>query len=123
MIRNNETTELCITKGQESHVAGWQSSRGPDGQLVLETLFVKLDKPAKDVKIDGLPLNVVPLTKISQSVDCIMPSGITLKVNQSQVPVLPNFSMTNYACQGETREYNVVDLNSCRSHGLLHYTI
>jgi hypothetical protein len=29
MIRNNDATELCITKGQEGFVAGWQDKLGP----------------------------------------------------------------------------------------------
>ena len=28
MIRNNDATELCITKGQEGFVVGWQSEKG-----------------------------------------------------------------------------------------------
>jgi hypothetical protein len=36
IIRNNDATELCITKGQEGHVAGWQASKGPQGQVVLD---------------------------------------------------------------------------------------
>jgi len=39
---NNDATELCITKGQEGHV-GWKSGIESRGQLVLETLYVKLD--------------------------------------------------------------------------------
>jgi hypothetical protein len=27
IIRNNNATELCITKGQEGHVLGWQAVR------------------------------------------------------------------------------------------------
>jgi hypothetical protein len=38
-----------------------------------------------------------------------------------QIPVLPNFAMTDYASQGKTRKINVVDLNSCRSH-MAYYT-
>ncbi|KAF8225519.1 hypothetical protein L208DRAFT_1305896 [Tricholoma matsutake] len=79
MIRNNEATELCITKGQEGYIASWQSVIGPHGQLVLDTLFVKLDWPAKTIKIDGLPENVVPLTKLSKSVLCITPSECCIK--------------------------------------------
>ncbi|KAF8133024.1 hypothetical protein EV363DRAFT_1162963, partial [Boletus edulis] len=30
--------------------------------------------------------------------------------------VLPNFAMTDYASQGKTRPYNVVDLSHCQSH-------
>src|SRR5882762_4302757 len=33
-----------------------------------------------------------------------------------QMTVLPNFAMTDYASQGRTRPYNVVDMNNCRSH-------
>ena len=61
MIRNNDATECCVTKGAEATVASWQSSKGPYGQNVLETLFVKLKSPPKTIKIDGLPKNVVPI--------------------------------------------------------------
>jgi len=48
MIRNNDATELCITKGQEGFVVGWQAEKGPHGKRVLDTLFVKLDKAAAE---------------------------------------------------------------------------
>jgi len=70
IIRNNDATELCIPKGRKGHVAGWQASRGIHGQLVLDTLFIKLDKPPKIVKIDGLPENVVPITRGSKNIEC-----------------------------------------------------
>ena len=54
MIRNNDATELCITKGQEGHVVGCKSAIGSRGQLVLEILYVKLDRPAKNINIEGL---------------------------------------------------------------------
>jgi hypothetical protein len=50
-------TELCITKGQEGTVAGWQSYVGPHGKLVLDTLFVRLTNPLHMVKFDDLPEN------------------------------------------------------------------
>jgi hypothetical protein len=121
MIRYNEATELCITKGQEGHVVGWQAAVGPQGQNILDTLFVKLDKPAKPIWLEGLPENVVPLTKLSTSINCVTPSNIAIKISRSQVPVLPNFAMTDYASQGKTREVNVVDLHSCKSH-MAYYT-
>jgi hypothetical protein len=80
MIRNNEATELCITKGQEGHVAGWQSAIGPHGQFMLDTLFVRLDQPAKTIKIKDLPDNIVPLTKISSSILCVTPSELALRI-------------------------------------------
>ena len=69
-IRNNDATELCITKGQEGFVAGWQSQIGPYGKRILDTLFVKLDKPSKNIKIPELPENVVPIVKISKTIQC-----------------------------------------------------
>jgi hypothetical protein len=71
--------ELCITKGQEGHVVGWQTAIGPQGQNTLDTLFVKLDKPAKTIQLEGLPENVVPLTKLSSSVMCVTPSDAAIK--------------------------------------------
>ncbi|KDR64842.1 hypothetical protein GALMADRAFT_82610, partial [Galerina marginata CBS 339.88] len=121
MIRNNDATELCITKGQEGFVVGWQAERGPHGKQVLDTLFVKLHKPAKTIKIPGLPKNIVPLVKSSRTIECILPSDNKESIERSQVNVLPNFAMTDYASQGKTRPYNVVHLNSCHSH-MSYYT-
>ncbi|KAJ7907078.1 hypothetical protein B0H13DRAFT_2233498 [Mycena leptocephala] len=63
MLRANDATELCITKGQGSVVCGWDESVGPLGQRVLDTLFVRLVKPPRTINIDGLPENVVALGK------------------------------------------------------------
>ena len=68
IIKNNDTTELCITKGQEGHVVIWLAGKGLHGQLVLNTLFIKLDQSAKTINIDGLPENVVPITRGSKNV-------------------------------------------------------
>src|ERR1700734_1846177 len=89
MIRNNDATELCITKGQEGFVTGWTSHNGVHGKEVLDTLFVKLDKPAKSVKIDGLFENVVPIVKSVKTVKCVFPSDLAEYVERSQVWVLP----------------------------------
>src|SRR6202042_1297954 len=63
MIKNNDATKLCITKGQEGFIAGLTSHNSVHGKKVLDILFVKLDKPAKSVTIDGLPDNVVSIVK------------------------------------------------------------
>ena len=62
MICHNFATELCITKGQEGYVYGWQSTIGSKKQRVLNTLFVKLKNPPSPVQFNGLPGNVVPIT-------------------------------------------------------------
>jgi len=105
MLRHNDATECCITKGAEGVVASWQSSIGPEKQNILDTLFVKLINSPKMIKIDGLPENIVPITRQSTST-----------IIREQVLVLPNFAMTDYACQGRTHPNNVVLLNSCRNH-------
>jgi len=60
------TDPLAITKGQEGHVVGWQAGIAYMGKNVLNTLFIKLDKPAKMVKINGFPKNVVPVIKVQK---------------------------------------------------------
>jgi hypothetical protein len=121
MIRNNDATELCITKGQEGFVVGWQAKKGPHGKRILDTLFVKLDKPSKTIEIPGLPDNVVPLVKGTKTITCTFPSDLKESIERQQVWVLPNFAMTDYAAQGKTRPYNVVHLNSCHTH-MSYYT-
>ena len=60
MIRNNDATEFCITKGQEAYVVGWDAIDGPKGQKVLETLYLELKDPPKTVELPFLPVNVIP---------------------------------------------------------------
>jgi hypothetical protein len=116
MIRKNEATELCITKGQEGTVAGWQEDEGPSGQRILDTLFVRLTNPPQTIQIQGLPENVVPIIKTKKTITCQFINDDKIVIERDQVDVLPNFSMTDYASQGKTRTVNVVHLNNCRSH-------
>ena len=121
MIRNNDATELCITKGQEGFVAGWQSKQGPHGKRVLDILFVELKNPPKNIHVPGLPENIVPIGMATKTVQCTFPNDLTQSIERQQLWVLPNFAMTDYAVQGKTRLENVMHLNSCRSH-LSYYT-
>jgi len=116
MLKYNDTTECCITKGAEATVIGWQTEQGPEGQTVLETLFVELKDPPKMIKIDGLPDNVVPITRHIIATICYLPNDDKIPLSRDQVLVLPNFVMTDYASQGHTRPNNIVDLNSCNNH-------
>ena len=115
MIRHNIATELCMTKGQEGFVYGWQFQR-INGINTLDTLFIQLHDPPTPVKLDGLPLNVVPLAKNSISTTCNLPDDSSLDISRSQPDVLPNFAMTDFASQGKTRGSNVVDLSHTRTH-------
>jgi hypothetical protein len=116
MIKNNDATELCITKGQEGIVAGWQESYDEHGQRILDTLFVKLVDPPRKINIPGLEENIVALSRASKRIWCSFPNDMVVAILREQVLVLPNFAMTDYASQGKTRIYNVVDLQHCKSH-------
>ena len=116
MIWANAATELCITKVQEATVYAWQSGLGLQGQHILDTLFVKLTNPPQNMQFDGLPQNVVPLVPKSNTVKCNLPDDTSICISRTQVEVLPNFSMTDYASQGKTHIYNVVDLNNLSCH-------
>ncbi|TFK59153.1 hypothetical protein BDN72DRAFT_781140, partial [Pluteus cervinus] len=116
MIRTNLATELCITKGQEGLVHSWISGTGSKGQNILQVLFVRLVDPPQNVQFDGLPENVVPVYKTVTSTLIHLPRGPAIRVSRTQVEVLPNFAMTDYASQGKTRPNNPVDLNSSRTH-------
>ncbi|KAI0067152.1 hypothetical protein BV25DRAFT_1868127 [Artomyces pyxidatus] len=95
MIKRNEATEVCVTNGAEGTVV-------ENGQETLDVVFVKLKNPPTPVQLEGLPQNSNSINK--------------LYVTRAQVPLIPNFAMTDYASQGRTRPYNVVDLKKCRSH-------
>ncbi|KAF8143053.1 hypothetical protein K438DRAFT_1634372 [Mycena galopus ATCC 62051] len=116
MLRHNDATELCITKGQEATVVGWKEAVGSREQRILDCLFVKLIQPPKTIQVPGLPENVVALTKASKKIWCSLPDDRSIHIAREQVLVLPNFAMTDYASQGKTRVINVVDLNNCRTH-------
>ncbi|KAJ7830116.1 hypothetical protein B0H13DRAFT_2240677 [Mycena leptocephala] len=68
MLRTNDATEMCMTKGQEGVVCGWHSSEGPAGQQVLETLFVRLINPPR--KINDLPENIISLVRTIMHLTC-----------------------------------------------------
>ncbi|KAF4618642.1 hypothetical protein D9613_009831 [Agrocybe pediades] len=116
MIRYNEATELCMTRGQEGIIVGWQSATGPHEKPILDVLFVKLTNPPQIVQFDGLPENVVPLTMSPCTITVQFDSGWSTTINRTQIQFLPNFSMTDYASQGKTRPINIVDLTHCPNH-------
>ncbi|KAJ6447584.1 hypothetical protein C8R45DRAFT_1136796 [Mycena sanguinolenta] len=72
MIKSNEATELYITKGQEAVVVCWDSNVGPDGQQILDNLFLELVNPPRSVYIAGLPENVIPISRTSRYVTALL---------------------------------------------------
>ncbi|TFK53369.1 hypothetical protein OE88DRAFT_1625780 [Heliocybe sulcata] len=115
LIKRNEATECCITNGAEAKIVSWHSDTIA-GVTILDTLFVELINPPKLVQLEGLPTNVVPLIRHTSTVTCKMPNNQTEQINRQQIPILPNFAMTDYASQGRTRPNNVIDLQNCSTH-------
>jgi hypothetical protein len=116
MIRNNFATELCITRGQEGYVCGWQSTIGIKKSTSVGYTLCEIERSPKTIKFDDLPENVVPIPKTSTSIEVSLPNDTKIRIVRSQVEVSLNFSMTDYASQGKTRPYNVVDLHNLRTH-------
>ncbi|KAI0686399.1 hypothetical protein C8T65DRAFT_591196 [Cerioporus squamosus] len=117
ILKYNEATELCATNGAAARVVKWDAHRMPCGKLTLDTLFVELTNPPRPVQLPGLPPNVIPLTKTKKTVLCILPADdIAVQVQREQVMVLPNFAVTDFACQGQTRPDNVCHLRYCKNH-------
>ena len=115
MIRYNYATEICMTRSQEGFIHGWQSKQGSKGQMVLDTLFVKLKDPPTCVKIPGLPENTVPVYPTT-NISAMLPNDEKFYIARTQVEVLVNFAMTDFGSQGKTRPWNVSDPNNLRSH-------
>ncbi|KAJ7814655.1 hypothetical protein B0H13DRAFT_1664631 [Mycena leptocephala] len=112
MLRAN-AIELCITKGQEAVVCGWDESMG---QRVLDTLFVRLVKPPGKIQIADMPKNVVPLVHTSTHLTILLSDDTLLSVVREQVVYLLNFGMTDYTSQGKSRPKNPVELAKCNDH-------
>ncbi|KAF8579901.1 hypothetical protein K439DRAFT_1648366 [Ramaria rubella] len=102
LVKHNIATPCCVTNGAEGTVVGWKCSRLTKDKRVLDVLFVKLKNPPVPIHLDGLPLNVVPISWAAQDIICHLPNDDTLTIIRQQVQVLPNFSMTDYGCQGRT---------------------
>lgn len=116
MIKANEATECCVTNGAEGIVVGWKSRLMQNNKHILETVFVKLTSPPVPVQLDGLPENVVPVSQHGITVKYEMQNDQELKIKRYQVPILPNFAITDYGSQGRTRPNNVCDLQNCKNH-------
>jgi hypothetical protein len=84
ILRNNDATECRMTKGAEGTVVNWQSIKGTEGQNIFDTLFVKLKNPPKSIQIEGLPENVVPITRHITSTIYVLPDDETISISRDQ---------------------------------------
>ncbi|KAJ3818192.1 hypothetical protein F5880DRAFT_1440296, partial [Lentinula raphanica] len=116
IIRYNFATELSITKGQKGSVYAWHTGQGNFGQQVIETVFVLLDNPPSDIKLQNLPLNVVPISRRKTTGYVALPDDTKICITRTQVDILPGFAMTAHASQGQSLTSNAVDLNTLNDH-------
>lgn len=116
MLKHNDATELYATNGAEEVVVHWDENMNDHGLPVLETLFVELTNPPRDVQIPPLDKNVILIPTTSNDLKCILIGDRVVDITRTQVPVIPNFAMTNYCSQGCTCQSNVVELSRCRTH-------
>ncbi|KAJ6501332.1 hypothetical protein DFH09DRAFT_944723 [Mycena vulgaris] len=77
-------------------VVGWNENIGPIGQQILDTLFVKLTNPPRDIQAEGLPINVVPLVRTVSHITVLLDDNTLLSVLGEQIMALINFKMTDY---------------------------
>ena len=118
IIKKNIATECCITNGACGVVYGWHSSVIAPGKQTLDVVFVKLIDPPKPIHLDGLPENVVPISKQSVTVRCLLPNDHYVNVIRQQVLLLLNFALTDYGSQGKMRKTNacyLVDSSNSQS--------
>ncbi|KAI0338473.1 hypothetical protein BDW22DRAFT_1298315, partial [Trametopsis cervina] len=115
LLKANKVTEISATNGAEAKVVDWQSHVGTSsGCAHLDVVFVELTAPPQTCEVPGLPTNVIPVTMHKDRIACTLPSDGTMRISRSQVQLLPNFAMTDYASQGRTRHNNVVHLEHCK---------
>ena len=96
MVKLNLATECCVTNGAEGRVVGWKSRPLDEtGKKLLEVVFIELTSPPTPIQLEGLPLNVVPIYKTPLQIKCTMPNGKVLTITRDQVPLVPNFAMTD----------------------------
>ena len=121
IIKKNIATECCITNEASAIVYDWDSTKLPNRKQVLNTLFVQLINPSRNIHLEGLPLNVIPLSRQKHTITCQLPNDKLLNIYRQQVYILPNFAMIVHANQGRTRKNKICDLSNCINH-LAYYT-
>jgi hypothetical protein len=116
MIKKNKATECSVTNEAEGIVVGWKSKPLNKDHNMLQVLFVKLTSNPVPIQLAGLPENVVPVVAESMNIRCKIHNGQNVDVSRTQVPVVLNFAMTDFASQGRTRKFNVIDITHSRNH-------
>ena len=83
---------------------------------ILDTVYVELLNPPKEIKLPMLPVNVVPIIPETRRIKCSFPNDSEITVTRTQIPIIANFAMTDFCSQGRTRMLNIVHISHCRSH-------
>ena len=62
-------------KSQEAIIIGWNDFIRDHRQKVLETLFVKLINPTRNVELPGLLVHIVPMSRMGSTVKALLPNN------------------------------------------------
>ncbi|KIM35720.1 hypothetical protein M413DRAFT_50015, partial [Hebeloma cylindrosporum] len=92
----------------------WDQPPSSTDKLIAGKLSLCIGLPI--IQFEGLPENVVPLTRSSTTIRASLPNDNAIFISRSQVEVLVNFAMTDFASQGKTRPKNPVDLHNLQTH-------
>ncbi len=77
--------------------------------------FIKKNIKLKNLKLESLPKNVIPIIPISRNFQYhhhILESNTskTITVNRYQLPIAPTFCLTYFKAQGQTFDNVIIDL-------------
>ncbi|TFK51589.1 hypothetical protein OE88DRAFT_1629626, partial [Heliocybe sulcata] len=84
LIKKKIATECCITNGAKARVVTWHS-HDIDGVNILDTLFVELVNPPKEIQLEDLPPNVVPISREALEIECRLPNDTLEKIVRQQI--------------------------------------
>ena len=83
---------------------------------MLDILFIILTLPPRSIQLEGLPPNIILITRQPCDILCSMSNGKLVKIWRDQVLVVPNFAMTDFNSQSRTYSSNVTDIYNCQGH-------
>lgn len=113
MITENVALAQSVVNGAEGTLVSVKYRKDSSGNKFAICAFVKI--PGSGVKIDGLPVDVVPIIPTSTQFTYISPQGAKFHISRSQLPLLPAYAYTDYKAQGRTLKIAIVDLADCTS--------
>lgn len=112
MITENLDMSHKSVNGAEGTVAHIKH-RVVDKQRVAVCVYVHV--PGSDIRLEGLPQDVVPVFPSRKSYTYAAPDKSTHTISREQVPLLPAYAYTDYKGQGRSLDTVLVDIASSKT--------